>query len=204
MILAGSELLSPQLAPFRFSFSSPRGRECSQIPLALPGWLLYCDHVEKPSGGLTDGFVWLRQTKHTTSARQRRCDGNNSDTKRRRQINIYLSTCWFVFHFLSGGKLRSAWKFTQREADETSQQRRREGGSTNTSPISSICNFQKHLEASANVCIRKPTCIGSNNQNPKSLQKRASIPLNHREKLIHLTSGFKYLLCRRPSPRWTF
>lgn len=81
----------------------PRGCEHSQVPLALPGWLVYFDHVQKPYRGLTDDFVWLGETMHEASAKQRSCDSNNNNKKRHRQINISLSTCWFLFPFIICG-----------------------------------------------------------------------------------------------------
>lgn len=58
MILAGSDLLSfPSWLVLRFSLLLPCGCENSQIPLLLPCWLIYYDHVQKLHGDLADGFV---------------------------------------------------------------------------------------------------------------------------------------------------
>lgn len=183
IILAGSELLSfPSWLPLLFSLLPlpPHGCEYSQIPLALLGWLVCFDHVEKPHRGLTDGVVWLRETKHKASTRQRRCDSNNSNRKRH-QININLSTRWCLFHFIIRGNAVFRLKvYGERNSRQTSRAKEKARLST---PIGIICHFHQHFEASP-VETNLHRLLQS-----KSWQNRASISLYIRKKWFHLTSG---------------
>lgn len=152
MILAGSELLSsPIWLPFAFlSLSSPPQLWIQPNPLAFPGWLAYFDHAEKPRRGLTDGFVWLRETNRKSNARQKRCDGNNSNKERRQQVNIILTYWWFLLHLIKCGLKLKLRQHKGRRPTETNSQTSREKDREVwvLSPITLTCSFQQRCKAS--------------------------------------------------------